>query len=422
MPAVNPEILVWARETAGLTLQDAATRVGIRAARGVAAVDRLAALERGDDEPTRPVLVRMARHYRRPLLAFYLSAPPRRADRGADFRTLTGPRSSETDALVDALVRDVRSRQQMVRAALEAEDEAEPLPLVGVLTRSGDAAPATGSPDDMLDRQPRRALRGLQQLAVQHLSQMLGHDLDAARYHEQPTATQAFKLLRSQAENAGVFVLLKGNLGSHHTALPVKVFRGFVIADDVAPFVVVNDNDSEPAWSFTLLHELVHLLLGQTGISGARPGTKVEEFCNNVAAEWMLPARTLDRIEFARDRDVAECQQRIGEFARPRNLSHTMVAYRLLRTGRIDQRTFERLYSDFGKHWQQQRDRRRAQARGSDGGPDYYVVRRQRVGQALLGFARRMLESGALSTTKAARILGVKPAQVGRMLRSARSR
>lgn len=387
----------------------------------MAAVDRLAALERGDDEPTRPVLVRMARHYRRPLLAFYLSAPPRRADRGADFRTLTGPRSSETDALVDALVRDVRSRQQMVRAALEAEDEAEPLPLVGVLTRSGDAAPATGSPDDVFEPRPGGARR-LQRLAAQHLSQVLGHDLNAARYHEQPTPADAFALLRSRAEDAGVFVLLKGDLGSHHTALPVEVFRGFAIADYVAPFVVVNDNDSTPAWSFTLLHELVHLLLGQTGISGARPGTKVEEFCNNVAAEWMLPARTLDRIEFARDRDVAECQQRIGEFARPRNLSHTMVAYRLLRTGRIDQRTFERLYSDFGKHWQQQRDRRRAQARGSDGGPDYYVVRRQRVGQALLGFARRMLESGALSTTKAARILGVKPAQVGRMLRSARSR
>ena len=70
MPAVNPEILVWARETAGLTLQDAAAKVGIRDARGVAAVDRLAALERGAGEPTRPVLVRMARHYRRPLLAF----------------------------------------------------------------------------------------------------------------------------------------------------------------------------------------------------------------------------------------------------------------------------------------------------------------------------------------------------------------
>ena len=199
----------------------------------------------------------------------------------------------------------------------------------------------------------------------------------------------------------------------------MEVFRGFAVADTVAPFVVVNDNDSTPAWSFTLLHELGHLLLGQTGISDARPGTKVEEFCNDVAAEWMLPARTLDRIEIDLDRDVAE---RIGEFARPRNLSHTMVAYGLLRAGRIDQRTFDRLCSDFGEHWQQQRDRRRRQARESESGPDYYVVRRQRVGPALLGFARRMLESGTLSTTRTAGVLGVKPAQVGRMLRAARAR
>lgn len=325
MPAVNPEILVWARETTGLTLRDAAAKVGIRDARGVAAVDRLAALERGDDEPTRPVLVRMAQHYRRPLLAFYLSAPPPRTDRGSERR---------------------------------------PVPRTARAGRSVRAAPFAC--------RRRRCVRPAQ-----------------------------------------------GDLGSHRTAIPVEAFRGFAVADDIAPFVVVNDNDSEPAWSFTLLHELVHLLLGQTGISGARPGTKVEEFCNNVAAEWMLPERTLDRIKIDLDRDVVE---RIGEFARPRNLSHTMVAYGLLRAGRIDQQTFDRLCSDFGKHWQQQRDRRRAQARKSVGGPDCCVVRRQRVGPALFGFARRMLESGALSTTKAARILDVKPAQVGRMLCPARAR
>ena len=66
MPAINPEILVWARETAGLTLQAAVSKVGIKDARGVAAVDRLTALERGDEEPTRPVLVKMARQYPAP--------------------------------------------------------------------------------------------------------------------------------------------------------------------------------------------------------------------------------------------------------------------------------------------------------------------------------------------------------------------
>ena len=123
MPAVNPEILVWARTTAGLTLQDAVAKVGIRAAGGVAAVDRLTALERGVESPTRPVLVKMAHHYRRPLLAFYLSAPPRRDERGPDFRTLPGARSPETDALIDALVRDLQSRQNIVRIRLAPQPQ-----------------------------------------------------------------------------------------------------------------------------------------------------------------------------------------------------------------------------------------------------------------------------------------------------------
>jgi hypothetical protein len=48
-------------------------------------------MELGDDEPTRPVLLKMAKTYHRPLLVFYLAEPPRTGDRGQDFRTLPGP-------------------------------------------------------------------------------------------------------------------------------------------------------------------------------------------------------------------------------------------------------------------------------------------------------------------------------------------
>ena len=51
----------------------------------------------------------MAQHYRRPLFAFDLAAPPPRGDRGADFRRLSAPRRPATDALIGALVRNVRS-------------------------------------------------------------------------------------------------------------------------------------------------------------------------------------------------------------------------------------------------------------------------------------------------------------------------
>ena len=131
MPTVNPEILVWARKTAGLTLEGAATKVGIRDAYGMAAVDRLAALERGENEPTRPILVKMAQHYRRPLLAFYLAEPPPQGARGADFRRLSVPRRVETEALIDALVRNVRSRQGMVRSVLETEGRGCASPICG---------------------------------------------------------------------------------------------------------------------------------------------------------------------------------------------------------------------------------------------------------------------------------------------------
>ena len=65
------------RETAGLNLDDAVHKLSIQDARGTAAIDRLRALEAGEAPPTRAMLAKMAKQYRRPLLTFYLSEPPR---------------------------------------------------------------------------------------------------------------------------------------------------------------------------------------------------------------------------------------------------------------------------------------------------------------------------------------------------------
>src|SRR5437660_11561272 len=88
--AVNPDILTWARETAGLSAEDAARALGFSDTRSRSAAERLRALETGDEEPSRSVLLRMAKAYRRALLVFYLSEPPRTGDRGQDFRTVPG--------------------------------------------------------------------------------------------------------------------------------------------------------------------------------------------------------------------------------------------------------------------------------------------------------------------------------------------
>ena len=88
MPKVNPDIMVWARETAGLTKKDAAKKLGFQDSTRSSAVEKLARIERGQKEPSRSQLTRMAAQYRRPLLSFYLSKPPRKGDRGVDFRTI----------------------------------------------------------------------------------------------------------------------------------------------------------------------------------------------------------------------------------------------------------------------------------------------------------------------------------------------
>ena len=231
MPTVNPAILEMARETAGLSLEEAARRVGVKDARGVRGPERLAALEAGVKEPSRPQLLRMAKQYRRPLLVFYLSAPPRTGNRGQDFRTLPDDYVGEQEPLLDALVRDVLARQALLKSAIEDEDEAEPLPWIGSAAVSEDPA--------LLVEAMRRAL-----------------DLSLSEFRAQGDPGSAFALLRERVERLRVFVVLISNLGSHHTGLGLEVFRGLAVADPVAPFIVINDQDSRAAWSFTLLHEL----------------------------------------------------------------------------------------------------------------------------------------------------------------------
>lgn len=387
MPKVNPAILRWARETAGLDESEAVERLKIGDARGIAAVDRLRALEEGADTPSRPLLVRMAKQYRRPLLVFYLSAPPEPGDRGQDFRTLPQDRPPEDEPLLDALIRDVKARQSLIKSALLDDDEVEPLRFIGSAT--------------MAD--------GVERLTASIQSE-LGLALDD--YRKAQDVDEAFGLLRSSAEDVGVFVLLLGNLGSHHTNIDLDTFRGFALADDVAPFLVINDQDHHGAWSFTLLHELTHLWLGQTGVSGGRPEKAVERFCNDVASEFLLPSAELEELNGLGALSVDQAAEQIGDFARARHVSHSMVAYKLFSRELIDRARWTALSSFFRERWLAERERRRVRARESEDGPSYYVVRRHRLGMALVEATARLMATGSLTTSKASTVLGVKPQNV----------
>ncbi|MBZ2401228.1 hypothetical protein K6W57_17785, partial [Erwinia amylovora] len=73
-------------------------------------------------------------------------------------------------------------------------------------------------------------------------------NLDRGGYRQARTIEQAFRILRDAVEAAGVYVLLIGNLGHWTSNLSPGVFRGMALADEVAPFIVVNETDSKAAW------------------------------------------------------------------------------------------------------------------------------------------------------------------------------
>ncbi len=388
MSAIQPKILTWARETAGLSLDDAARALGLNDARGRTGRQRLEAMEFGEDEPTRPVLLKMAKTYRRPLLVFYLAEPPKTGDRGQDFRTLPGHEKFNPE--LDALLRDIKARQGLIRSILE-DDKAEPPGFVNSATIEVPAAT----------------------LAVR-IAERLNFSL--AQYRATKTPDEAFTYLRETIEASGVYVLLLGNLGSHHTNIPVEVFRGFALADDIAPLIVINDQDAKTAWSFTALHELAHLWLGQTGISGQDSENKIERYCNDVAGEFLLPASEVRQLAPVLKLSVARVAEEIGTFAQAHRVSRAMVAYKLYRTGMIGKATWAALDQRFKDEYLQFKQREAEKNKNAEGGPNYYIVRRHRVGRALLGLMRRSLDEGTITYTKASRVLGVKARSVEPLL------
>jgi Zn-dependent peptidase ImmA (M78 family) len=248
---------------------------------------------------------------------------------------------------------------------------------------------------------------------ARRITERIGFSL--REFRRRANVDQAFNYLRARLEESGIFVLLLGNLGSHHTNIPVEAFRGFAIADAIAPFVIINDQDSKPAWSFTAFHEVVHLWLGTTGISGTSGEATIEQYCNDIAGEILLPTAEVADLGHLRRAALSETVATLSTFAQSRRLSRAMVAYKLRRSGIIQEEKWRELRDYFRQEWLAVKARQAEVDRG-EGGPNYYVVKRHRLGSALVELVRHSLGEGLLTPTKAGQVLGVKPRNVEPLL------
>jgi len=343
---VKPTLLEWARERAGLTVDALKERF-----------PKLDRWERGDDpKPTLKQLERLAKAVRVPIGYLFLPEPPVETIPIPDFRTVGNVYVGHpTPDLLDT-VYICQQRQEWYRDFARSVSE-EKLVFVG-------SAKVTS--------------HIVSTAAI--IRRSLGFDLEERRRIS--TWTDALRRFIDQADALGILVMCSGVvLNNNRRHLDPEEFRGFAMADDLAPLVFINGADTKAAQMFTLAHELAHVWLGQSAVSDAQalsvPEHEVERWCNQVAAELLVPLAVL-RDEYD---EAAELRDEMSRLARRFKVSTLVILRRIHDAGGLAR-------AEFWKEYEEEIARLRAIPKGSGG--DFYLTQAARVGKR---FARALVVS-----------------------------
>lgn len=373
---VNPELLRWARERAHLALDVLAHKVGTHA-------EKVAAWETGDMRPTFKQAQKFAHVVHVPFGYLFLPMPPEEALPIPDFRTSASRfyRTPSAD-LLDVL-QDIKFKQDWYR--------------------------------DYLRQQGADALRlgrFTNQSPVERVARDIATTLEVTEETRRGSGSweDYLRTLVRKAEAVGIWVMITGTVaGNTHRPLSVEEFRGFAIGDAYAPLVFINGKDAKAAQIFTLAHELAHLWIGEDGISSPELGKPsyqdipaIERFCNQVAAEFLLPA---DGFARGWDNGADALDVRIQDFSRHYRVSRVVVARRAYDLHLLDWDTYQDFYAQEVERW------KRDQSSG-EGGGDYYFSANVRNGERYTRTVLLNTLSGRLLLRDAGRLLNVSPAKL----------
>ena len=258
---VKPETLRWACERSRLDPAFLSKRF-----------PQLPAWESGEKQPTLKQLEAFCRTTHAAVGYFFGGGPPDEPMPIPDFRTIANtPVSKPSGDLLDAVYL-CQNRQYWYEEYARMEGD-QPLPFVG-----------SAALTDPVER------------VAADIRHTLGFDLEERR--RSGTWTEALRSFIGRADDAGILVMVSGVVGSNtRRKLDPAEFRGFALADPLAPVVFVNGADTKAAQMFTLAHELAHIWLGESALSDSEarqvPGHRVERWCNEVAAELLVPLAVL---------------------------------------------------------------------------------------------------------------------------------
>ena len=263
---VKPALLAWTRARAKVSVADAAKAAGVTP-------DRIEAWESDgvSQAPTLSQLRALAGKYHFPLAVFYLPEPPADFAPLRDFRRLP---DVADEAISPNLAYHIRIAFERREVALDLYDDLrtkpEPFPV-------------------------RASLKDDPEKVGEAIRAFLGvEDDDQRRAGRQD---RAFDFWRRRVEEHDILVFV---VSGPAYSVVLSQMRGFTIAKPDLPVIVINGRDySQGGKAFTLLHELAHIVLGESAISNgtgeelsvSAEERRIERFCDAVAAAALMPRR-----------------------------------------------------------------------------------------------------------------------------------
>jgi len=372
---ITPNVLKWARESAKMSEETAAAKVSVT-------VDKLQEWENGTSQPTIKQAQTLAKAYKRPFALFFLPEIPR------DFQPLQDFRKNGSKALTTSsifIIREIQQKQAWISDAYVANDEIK-LPFVGRFT---------------INDNP--------QVVAQDILKTL--DIHPAHYKSETPIKEWI----DAAETKGIFVSRTSFIHSR-LKLDSDELQGFAISDSYAPFVFVNSEDWNAPQLFTLLHELAHIWIAETGISNdVEPEIKnkekfhpVELFCNEVAANALMPKDTV--LNFGTQ--IYQNSKEVFKTSKLLGVSSFALIVRALNLGLISIPLYQKLKKqadiDFAEYLKREAEKKAKQKeKDNPGGPNYFLLQLNRNSRLFTQMVLDAFRGGAIEPTLASNLLNV---------------
>jgi Zn-dependent peptidase ImmA (M78 family)/transcriptional regulator with XRE-family HTH domain len=361
---IEPALLIWARERASLSQEEVASKIDTE-------VEKLNEWENGAEQISIAQLKKLAELYKRPISVFFLPEPPKDFQALRDLRRLHAVRSRVSKSLAY----EVRTAHERRLIALElAEVIGEPPVDFGI------RAEKTDNPETVAE-----LVRERLGVSVQMQARWNNHD-------------QTFRGWRDAIERVDILVTVLS--GAHHQ-VPLSEVRGFAIAERPYPMIVVNGQDRGYGRVFTMLHELAHIILGESVLEddlepndmlpSANRATEI--FCNKLAAAILMPRDNLlaEHLTAGRNTDGVYSDAEIAALSTRYGVSREAMLVRLSDIGRANPQFVQAKRAQLAALYAAQKKKEEEDDEDEGGGfaPYQYQV----LGHLGRGYARLVLQA-----------------------------